>query len=213
MYRTGDLARWGADGSLEFAGRADEQVKIRGFRIELGEVEAVVADHQLVSQAAVIAREDSPGRQAPGRLHRGHRPGRRGPRRRTAGRGARPGAERLPEYMVPSAVVVLDALPLTAERQARPQGSAGAGLRGDLDRPRLRPRSAEEIAVCGVRRGAGAGAGRGRGQLLRARRPFAAGGVAGRAAAGARCLGERQGPVRLADAGRDRGGGRRCRRW
>ena len=104
MYRTGDLVSWGADGQLQYLGRADEQVKIRGYRIELGEVQAALSALDGVRQAVVIAREDHPGDK---RLV-GYATGTADPvelRVRLA--------ERLPGYMVPAAVVVIDALPLT----------------------------------------------------------------------------------------------------
>ncbi|OBA89888.1 hypothetical protein A5662_23635 [Mycobacteriaceae bacterium 1482268.1] len=104
MYRTGDLVRWGADGQLQYLGRADEQVKIRGYRIELGEVQAALAGLDGVQQAAVVAREDRPGDK---RLV-GYVTGSTDP---AAARAAL--ADRLPPYMVPAAVVLLDTLPLT----------------------------------------------------------------------------------------------------
>ncbi len=104
MYRTGDLVCWGPDGQLRHVGRADEQVKIRGYRIELGEVRAALAGVEGVGQAVVIAREDRPGDK---RLV-GYVTGTADPAQIRAQLG-----ERLPAYMVPTAVVVLDVLPLT----------------------------------------------------------------------------------------------------
>ena len=104
MYRTGDLVCWGADGQLRYVGRADEQVKIRGYRIELGEVRAVLAGLEGVGQAVVVAREDRPG----DRRLVGYVTGTADP---VELRGQL--AQRLPTYMVPAAVVVIEALPLT----------------------------------------------------------------------------------------------------
>ncbi|AVH60769.1 MULTISPECIES: non-ribosomal peptide synthetase [Streptomyces] len=107
MYRTGDLVRQNPDGELEFVGRADHQVKIRGFRIEPGEIEARLTDHPCVAEATVVVRQEQSG---DGRLV-AYVVARDVLRAEDVREFAR---DRLPEYMVPAAVVLLDRMPLTA---------------------------------------------------------------------------------------------------
>jgi enterobactin synthetase component F len=143
MYKTGDLARWRSDGAIEFLGRSDFQVKIRGFRIELGEIEAALAAAAGTSAVVVIAREDRPG----DRQLVAYIAGRVPDFDITAIRAAL--ARQLPEYMVPSAFVVLDTLPVSAngklDRKALPPPE-----RRDHDRPLRAPRTETERVVVDV---------------------------------------------------------------
>ncbi|RBL90134.1 non-ribosomal peptide synthase/polyketide synthase [Chitinophaga flava] len=133
MYRTGDLCRWLPDGNIEYLGRIDDQVKIRGFRVEPGEIENALLDFALVSDAAVIVREDANGH------------------KRLIAYVVPNGAfdkdsivsflkGRLPEYMVPSFISPLEAIPLTGSgkvnRKALPDPDAAALLSDNFVAPR-----------------------------------------------------------------------------
>ncbi|MBN1138918.1 MAG: amino acid adenylation domain-containing protein [Anaerolineae bacterium] len=142
LYKTGDLARYRRDGNIDYLGRRDHQVKIRGFRIELGEIEAILRQHPAVAQAAVITLEESRDVSSPW-------PGtdRRMVAYLVAAEGAAPAipdlirflGSRLPVYMIPSAFVFLDALPVNLHGKIDRQALAEIGeIRspGGLDLPR-----------------------------------------------------------------------------
>ncbi|MDC0772322.1 amino acid adenylation domain-containing protein, partial [Streptomyces sp. HD] len=112
MYRTGDLVRWLPDGTLEFLGRIDKQVKVRGIRIELGEIESVLMEHPDMASCVVVDREDERG----GKRLAAYCAPLAGRRPQTAALREWCG-HRLPEYMVPSAFVLLDRLPLTTNKK------------------------------------------------------------------------------------------------
>ena len=151
MYRTGDLVRWDADGQLQYLGRADEQVKIRGYRIELGEIQTVLAALDGVDQAVVIAREDRPGdKRLVGYITATVDP--------AAVRAAL--ADRLPPYMVPAAIVVLEALPVTVNGKLDTRALPAPEYQGG-NRYRAPSTAVEEILAGIYAAGPGARAGRG----------------------------------------------------
>jgi amino acid adenylation domain-containing protein len=145
LYRTGDLGRHLPDGDIEFLGRADFQVKIQGFRVEPGEIEHALLDHPAVEQAAVVARSSGSGRQLAAFVTAGRPPG--------VGTDAlrRALAARLPAYMVPSHITVLDRLPLTSNgkldrrslESLAPAGEAG-------ERGYVAPRNGTERALAAI---------------------------------------------------------------
>ena len=128
LYKTGDRARYLADGNIEFLDRIDQQVKIRGFRVELGEIESVLRQHPAVREAVVVAREHGPGEKqlvayvvAPHDLQP------------TAGELRVFLKEKLPDYLMPSVFVPIDALPLM------PNGKVDRGALPDAGRAQLAP--------------------------------------------------------------------------
>jgi amino acid adenylation domain-containing protein/non-ribosomal peptide synthase protein (TIGR01720 family) len=146
LYKTGDLCRWLADGSLEYLGRLDFQVKIRGNRIELGEIEAVLSEHAALREAVVLAREARTGEK---RLvayvvpHNQVAPSVDELRNHLQ--------SRLPEYMVPSAFVVLESFPLSpngkVDRKALPEPSSS---RPDLEKQYVAPRTPLEQTLADI---------------------------------------------------------------
>jgi amino acid adenylation domain-containing protein len=150
LYKTGDLARYRADGAIEFLGRLDDQVKVRGFRIEPGEIEAALSRHALVREAVVVARDravdgkrlvayvvaETAGTSLNGELQNELR---------------RFLKERLPEYMIPSAFVRLEALPLMAngklDRRALPEP---AETQASLEAMYVAPQTEMERIIAGI---------------------------------------------------------------
>lgn len=129
LYRTGDLARWRRDGRLEVVGRIDHQVKLRGYRIELGEIESTLGAHPQVRQAVVIVREDRPGdKRLVAYVTRAD-----GVAEIDVASLRAQARQRLPDYMMPSAIVTMDAMPLTPN--------------GKVDRRALPAPDAEETAA------------------------------------------------------------------
>jgi amino acid adenylation domain-containing protein len=142
LYRTGDLARALADGSIEFCGRIDHQVKLHGYRVELGEIEGALREHGAVREAAVLVREDASGdRQlfacvvgeiTPAALREHLK-------------------ERLPQYMVPSAFVLMERLPLTANGKVDRQALAALSLESPApERDVIAPRTATEKTLAAI---------------------------------------------------------------
>ena len=136
MYKTGDLACWSEDGCLEYLGRNDEQVKIRGYRVELKEIEAQLVRHEKVKEAVVTVWEEEPGKK---RLV-GYVIARQGSAAPDASSLREHLKEALPEYMVPSAFVVLEAFPVTSsgklDRRALPLPELSAQTSREYEAPR-----------------------------------------------------------------------------
>ena len=145
LYQTGDLARFLADGNIEYIGRNDFQVKIRGYRIELAEVELVLAQHPNVREAVVVATETNRGdKRLNAYVVLNERETAKAKQLKEFLQ------ERLPEYMLPSSFVVLDALPLTAtgkvDRNALPVAQAGIETKEIY----IAPRTAFEQVLAGI---------------------------------------------------------------
>ena len=146
LYKTGDLARYHADANIEFIGRMDNQVKVRGYRVELGEIEAVLNEHRLVRECVVMAEPDKSGSNRLVAYFVAS--GETAPKVEELRTFLR---QKLPEYMMPSAFVALDAMPLTPgrkiDRRALPKIT---GIRPDLEAAFVPPRNRMEKAIAAI---------------------------------------------------------------
>ncbi|WP_215544466.1 non-ribosomal peptide synthetase [Amycolatopsis sp. CA-230715] len=141
IYRTGDLARWRPDGTLEFLGRVDDQIKLRGHRIELGEIEHRLGEQPAVRSCVVVVREDQPGNQ---RLVAYVVSDQASAGRDIRGDLVRHLVQALPDYMVPSAFVTLDALPVTASGKLDRAALPAPDLSAFAQRTYIAPRTPTE---------------------------------------------------------------------
>jgi amino acid adenylation domain-containing protein len=154
MYRTGDLARWRTDGILEFLGRNDQQLKIRGFRVELGEIESAMRRHPRVKDAVAALYQGDGGERLVGyivlRDGSPERDDRNTPQASTEFEQVFMDRlrESLPEYMVPSALVLLDALPLTANGKVDRRALPAPGT--TRDRIFRAPTTQLQAALCSI---------------------------------------------------------------
>ncbi|MHC5933188.1 non-ribosomal peptide synthetase [Nostoc sp.] len=146
LYKTGDLARYLPDGNIEFLGRIDNQVKIRGFRIELGEIEREIAQHPDVREIVVLARQDETGEKQLTAYIVPHRKS-----RYIYNQLRSLLQQRLPNYMVPSAFVMLESLPLTANGKVdRHKLPAPSRERPQLEQPYISPQTDLEHLLAGI---------------------------------------------------------------
>ena len=161
MYKTGDKARYLHDGKIEFLGRLDDQVKVRGFRIELGEIEAVLTRHPHVETAVVIVREDQPHNQhlvayvvpnyaAEGMTHpvATRHPSQEGNLAASSSQELREFLkQKLPDYMLPSAFILLESIPLTPNGKVDRRALPAPDLQLSLNANFIPPRNAIELQL------------------------------------------------------------------
>ncbi|MCV3213173.1 AMP-binding protein, partial [Plectonema radiosum NIES-515] len=145
LYKTGDKARYLSDGNIEFLGRLDNQVKIRGFRIEPGEIEAAIALHPAVRETVVVAREDVPDRKV---LTAYIVPNKKSAIATSDLRGFL--KEKLPDYMIPGAFVILDVLPLTPNGKVDRRALPVPDFQPELERSLVAPRTPIEEMLASI---------------------------------------------------------------